>query len=146
MIGGLVLAAGAGTRFGTRSKLLADLRGIDTAHLGDGLWVRPVDIARLLGARRYSLEIECVLDVRDDVLGDRRYLLRGGPDGATCVPTERSADVTIAVADVGAVSLGGVRLSRLARAGLIGCDDEVLLRRLDLALLADRAPAPGTAF
>lgn len=126
--------------------LLTDPRGIDTGHLGDGLWIRPVDVARLLGSRRYGLEIECVLDVRDELLGDGRYLLRGGPDGATCEPTERSADVTIAVADIGAVSLGGVRLVRLARAGRVTWDDDAMLRRLDRALLADREPAHGTHF
>jgi predicted acetyltransferase len=126
--------------------LLSDPRGIDTVHLGDSLWVRPLDIERLLGARRYGLELECVVEVRDDLLGDGRYLLRGGPDGATCTRTDRTPDVTIAVADVGAVCLGGVRLGRLARAGRIGCAGDALLRRLDLALLADREPAHGTAF
>jgi predicted acetyltransferase len=126
--------------------LLGDPRGIDTVHLGDSLWVRPVDVSRLLGGRRYGLEFECVLEVRDDLLGDGRYLLHGGPDGATCRRTDRTPDVTMSVADVGAVSLGGVRLSRLARAGRIDWVDGALLRLLDLALLADREPAHGTAF
>jgi hypothetical protein len=52
----------------------------------------------------------------------------------------------LAVADVGAVSLGGVRLGRLAQAGRIDIDDPELLRRLDRALLADREPAIGTPF
>jgi predicted acetyltransferase len=87
-----------------------------------------------------------VLEVRDPLLGDGRYRLRGGPDAATCTRTDTQADLVLSVADVGALSLGGTRLTRLARAGRVECGDEQLLRRLDLALLADREPAHGTSF
>jgi predicted acetyltransferase len=126
--------------------LLDDPRGVDTTHLGDGLWVRPTDVAALLGSRCYGVDIECVLDVRDPLLGDGRFLITGGPDGATCTPSGRPADLTLAVAEVGALCLGGERLARLARAGRVGYQDAALLRRLDLAFLADREPAYGTAF
>lgn len=126
--------------------LLADPRGVDTLHLGDSLWVRPVNVPALLAARRYGVEVECTLEVRDPLLGDGRYRLCGGPDGASCAPTDRAPDLTLAVADVGALSLGGERLRRLARAGRVSCGDETLLARLDLALLADREPAHGTPF
>jgi predicted acetyltransferase len=33
--------------------LLADPRGVETTHLGDSLWLRPVDVERLLGGRAY---------------------------------------------------------------------------------------------
>jgi predicted acetyltransferase len=126
--------------------LLTDPRSVDTTHVGDGLWVRPTDVATLLGRRRYGLEIDCVIGVRDPLLGDGHYRLRGGPDGAECGPTDDPADVDLAVAEVGALSLGGVRLRRLARVGLVDWADDTLLHRLDLALLADRAPAHGTQF
>jgi predicted acetyltransferase len=126
--------------------LLEDPRGMDTRHLGDNLWVRPIDVAALLGSRRYGLDVRCVLEVRDDLLGDRRYLVQGGPDGGSCTPTDAAADVVLSVADVGALCLGGVRLQRLARAGRAAVNDLELLRRLDLALLADREPAHGTSF
>jgi predicted acetyltransferase len=126
--------------------LLEDVRGVETKHLGDGLWVRPVDVEQLLGKRCYGVDVDCVLGVRDTVLGDARYALRGGPDGATCTRTDRAPDVDLSVADLGAVSLGGVRLGRLARAGRFPDADPALVARLDLALLADREPRHGTAF
>lgn len=126
--------------------LLTDPRSVDTKHLGDGLWVRPVDVPALLGRRHYGVEIDCVLEVRDPLLGDGRYHLRGGPDGASCTRTEQLPDITFAVADVGAVCLGGARLARVARTGRVGCADAALLRRLDLALLAEREPVQGTGF
>jgi predicted acetyltransferase len=126
--------------------LLEDPRRIDTKHVGDGLWLRPVDVPALLGARRYGVDVECVLEVRDPLLGDGRYALRGGPDGASCTRTDRLPDVVLTVTDLGAISLGGVRLARLTRLGRVGGSDAALLRRLDLAMLADRAPAHGTSF
>jgi predicted acetyltransferase len=126
--------------------LLADPRGVETTHLGDSLWLRPVDVERLLGGRAYALEVDCVIGVRDGLLGDGRYLLRGGPDGAECTRTERSPHVTVDVADLGALALGGTRLSRIARTGRVDGADPALLTRLDRALLADREPASGTAF
>ena len=109
----------------------------------DLVWVRPLDVCALLGGRSYALEVEVVLQVADPLLGDGSYLLKGGPDGATCTRTERAADVALGVGALGAVCLGGTRLATLARAGVVrGADDA--LRRLDLALLADRLPFHGT--
>src|SRR3954452_17434774 len=114
--------------------LLTDPRSVDTKHVGDGLWVRPVDVPALLGGRRYGVEIDCVLEVRDPLLGDGRYRLRGGTDGASCDRTDQEADLRIAVADLGAVCLGGARRPRVARTARVGGGDTALLRRLDLAL------------
>lgn len=126
--------------------LLDDPRGVETVHLGDSLWVRPLDVAQLLGQRRYAIDVDCVLDVRDAFLGSARYRLRAGPGTASCEPTDRHADVHLDVADLGAVSLGGVRLDRLVRAGRVTGDDGAVLERLDRALLADREPVHGTYF
>jgi predicted acetyltransferase len=123
--------------------LLTDPRRVETLHIGDGMWVRPLDVCALLGGRRYALELEVVLQVIDPLLGDGRYLLRGGPDGATCTRTERAAEIALGVGALGASCLGGTRLATLARVGAVdGPGDAV--RRLDLALLADRLPFHGT--
>ncbi len=101
--------------------LLADPRGVDTTHLGDSLWLRPVDVEQLLGRRTYAVDVDVVIDVRDPLLGDGRYRLRGGPDGASCERTEARADATMSVADLGSLCLGGMRLERLVRAGRVAC-------------------------
>jgi predicted acetyltransferase len=126
--------------------LLTDGRQLRTAHVADGIWLRPIDPAAMLTARCYAVEIDCVLEVRDELFGHPRLQLRGGPDGVSCEPTDRSADVDFDVTAFGAAYVGGTRLGPLATAGLVRADDAALLSRLDRALLADRSPAHGTGF
>jgi predicted acetyltransferase len=126
--------------------LLTDARQVRTTAIADGLWVRPIDVAAMLAARSYAIDVETVIEVRDDLFGDGGYLLRGGPDGAASQRTERPPDISLGVAALGSVYLGGVRLETLGRAGQAVADDPDALTRLDRALLADRAPVHGTGF
>ena len=107
--------------------------------LADGLWVRPLDVAALLAARTYAVEVDTVLAVADPLLGDARYQLRGGPDGATCERTDALPESAWTSPTLGAVSVGGTRLGRWRSSGLVESPDARLLPRLDRALLADRA-------
>ena len=87
----------------------------------DALWVRLVDVAEALACRRYPGTGRLVLDVDDSFCdwNHGRYLLEGGPDTATCGPTHDDADLALTAADLGAIFLGGIRPSVLARAGRI---------------------------
>jgi predicted acetyltransferase len=86
----------------------------------DMLWLRPLDVAHTLGARRYACEGRLVLEV-DDPLGlcGGRFVLEGGPDGATCRATDAAAELSMGMRALGALSLGGVSVHALADAGLI---------------------------
>jgi len=124
--------------------LLTDGRQVRTTHVGDGVWVRPVDVAAMLTARTYAVDIDVVLDVRDELFGDRRVRLAGGPEGASCTSSDAPPDLTLDVSSLGALYLGGVRLAPLVAAGLVRVEDATTSTRLDRALLADRAPTHGT--
>jgi predicted acetyltransferase len=126
--------------------LLTDARQARVSTSADGVWVRPLDPAAMLAARRYDVEVDAVLEVTDRMFGDARYRLQGGADGATCERTDRTPDVTLPVTALGSTYLGGTRLQALARAGLATADDPATLARLDRALLSDRLPTHGTAF
>jgi predicted acetyltransferase len=121
--------------------LLTDYRQVRTLSSKDGLWLRPVNLPALLGARRYPVDCEAVLEVSGE-----RVALTGGPDGAECTPTDRPAQVWLDRAELGSIYLGGHRLQTLVRAGLARVDDPALLDRLDLAFGTDRAPRYGTNF
>lgn len=125
--------------------LVNESRLVKTTHVGDGLWLRPLDVPTLLAARTYAVDVDVVIGVRDELFGDGTYLLRGGNDGATCAPTDRRADVTFDVAALGAAYLGGTRLAPLSAAGRIDGDPSAMTR-LDRAFLTDRAPNYSLAF
>jgi predicted acetyltransferase len=92
--------------------LLVNGRAATLTESGDGLWVRLLDVRRALETRTYEREGGLVLEVvdGDSVDGRARFALDAGPDGATCRPTDRSADLTLDVAALGAAYLGGSRL------------------------------------
>lgn len=124
---------------------LAEPRQLRVSHLIDGLWVRILDVPAYLGARRHSIEGRLVVDVRDD---DRphcagRWVLEGGPDGATCRRTTAEPDLAMGIAELGAVSLGGVRPSTLAGAGRVTEVRTGALARADAFLSWSPAPWCG---
>jgi predicted acetyltransferase len=130
------------------AHLLADPRQVRAVEQHDGMWARVLDVPAALVARRYTVEVDVVLDVRDPFL-DRggRFRLRGGPDGAECVPADGGAPVVgVEMAALGSLLFGGAHAGALARAGLVAADDPAVLRRLDAAFRADRAPQHGTEF
>ncbi len=133
--------------------LLADPRQLRSVNQWDGVWARVLDVPEALSARRYATEIDVVLDVRDPFL-DRggRFRLRGGPDGAECVPAEYvSADssapvVGIEMAALGSLLFGGAHAGSLARARLLHADDPAVLHRVATAFRGERTPQHGTEF
>ncbi|HZA60866.1 MAG TPA: GNAT family N-acetyltransferase [Actinomycetota bacterium] len=108
--------------------MLEDTRRL-RRELFDALWVRLIDVPAALEARRYATEGSVVFEIHDGFCGwnEQRVELDGGPDGATCRPSDRSADLIMSAADLGSAYLGGVRLGTLARAGRV---DEVTHRAL----------------
>jgi predicted acetyltransferase len=92
--------------------LLTNARAADASDVGDGLWVRLLDIPRALESRTYDREGDLALEVVDaEAPGGRvRVRLEASRDGAVCRQTDRSPDLTLDVAALGAAYLGGTRL------------------------------------
>jgi len=127
--------------------LLTDPRQVRTTGAPDGMWARLLDVPAALAARRYAVEVDAVLEVGDPFL-DRggRFRLVGGPDGAECARVDRPADAHLGVDVLGALYFGAHRLRGFVAAGRAAVADAWLLRRLDVALTADRDPRYGTGF
>jgi predicted acetyltransferase len=120
--------------------MLADPRRLRQT-IGDSLWLRIVDVERSLPGRRYAVEGRLVFEVRDEFCSwaAGRYVLDGGPEGATCRRTDAEAEITLSAADLGAVYLGGPSFDMLRRAGRVEGSDTAV-RNAD-TLFAWR-PAP----
>jgi len=97
--------------------LLTNARAAVVSDIGDGLWVKLLDIPGALAARSYEAEGSVVLDVviRDGGEADAssrrmRIALEVTPDAARVVETDRSPDLTLDAGALGAAYLGGTRL------------------------------------
>jgi predicted acetyltransferase len=97
--------------------LLTNGRAAEPFEAGDGLWTRLHDIPAAFEARAWersgSLVIEAIRRDEDDGSGAEprvRVALDASPEGARAVTTDRSPDLTLDGAALGAAYLGGTRL------------------------------------
>jgi predicted acetyltransferase len=86
-------------------------------RLGDGLWVRLIDVGAALSGRTYPEDGEVVFDVRDTFCpwNEGRWRLAGG----NAERTEAEADVALEVGALGAAFLGGIGFAQLAQGGQV---------------------------
>jgi predicted acetyltransferase len=128
--------------------LLADPRRMRTTARADGIWVRVVEPGRALGERRYAREGRLALELTDAFLADNagRWLLEGGPDGASCRRDGREADLALDVRELGAAYLGGTGFRAMARSGLVQERSPGALARADAMFLAEPRPFCATFF
>jgi predicted acetyltransferase len=101
---------------------LADARAARPGGAAEFLWLRPIDVPRLLAARRYDRDAHLVLEVIDDVAGRPgpaagRYRLEVAGGEATCETTDAEPDLTLQARHLGAAVLGGTSLRDATRAG-----------------------------
>ena len=98
-------------------------------HPGDAMWIRLVDPASALAARRYQVEGSLVIEARDEQQGTTHsLLLEGGPEGASCAVTDRPPEIVLDIEDLGGAYLGWSRFRSLARAGRLSGDSQALAR------------------
>jgi predicted acetyltransferase len=127
---------------------LTNPRLLRTTLVADHLWVRLLDLPAALEARGYATEGSLVLEVTDALRPENqgRWLLEGGPGGATCQRTSRSPDLVLDVADLGAAYLGGTRLAMLGRTGRADERTRGALVRGDAMFTCDPPPWTTTYF
>ncbi|HSM01352.1 MAG TPA: GNAT family N-acetyltransferase [Acidimicrobiia bacterium] len=108
-------------------RLLADPRRVESAGY-DAIWVRILDVPTALASRRYSVDGSLVFDVIDDMRpgSGGRFRLEGGPDGASCEPTDAAADIQVPVEHLGAAYLGVPHLAELRWLGMVEGDRNAL--------------------
>jgi predicted acetyltransferase len=117
--------------------------------VGDGVWLRVVDLSSALAARTYGSPGTLVLEIRDPFCpwNAGRWRLVAGEDGRGVVePTTSAPDVTLDAEDLGATYLGTFRFSELARVGRVVEGTAGALRRADGMFAAARAPWCSTLF
>jgi predicted acetyltransferase len=121
--------------------MLDDQRAV-SSRLGDGLWVRLVDLPRALSDRTYSAPFEAVLEVADEACpwNAGRHRLSWDGRRAACERTGTKADLELSAAELGAAYLGGTTLESLARAGRVRERSTGALQAASVAFRASAEP------
>ncbi|MHB1446297.1 MAG: GNAT family N-acetyltransferase [Acidimicrobiales bacterium] len=130
--------------------LLTDARVLRARAVRDWLWVRPVDAAAVLSARRYRVSDRMTIRIEDELCpwNSGTWTLEGSADGASCQParTGFDPDLTMGPSGLGSLILGGVTPSVLVDAGVIGAGSGFDPARADLFFGTNQAPFCSTAF
>ncbi|GAA3119665.1 putative acetyltransferase [Kribbella aluminosa] len=90
-------------------------------RVGESLWVRVTDVPRALRQRQYSVPVEVVLEVRDDLIEANagRFRLTADGSSVTCERTDDTPDLSLSVTELGAVYLGERPLTEFAATGRV---------------------------
>jgi len=127
--------------------MLQDARAVKLEAKFDFLWVRVLDVCAALSGRTYAVRARLVIEVIDELgIAGGRYALDGGPEGAECVPTKDSAELTVPVASLGSLLLGGVAARTLGLAGLVTELQRGAISKADVLFRTSRAPWCNTWF
>lgn len=135
-------------------NMLANPRAVDQKVM-DNLWTRVIDLPVALTARQYSADLDVVITVTDAIIAENAGTWRitaqafGGPDGTsvpTVVRTDAPAQLTLDIADLGAVYLGGGSLAALAAAGHFAVSDPRKLGQASAAFAWPNAPVASWMF
>ena len=107
-------------------------------RLGDGIWVRLVDVGEALSARRYAADGDVVVDVRDSFCpwNEGRWRIADG----VARRTRAAAHLRCNVSALGAAYLGGVRFPQLVLAGRVEELRRGAAARADSMFRWDRSP------
>ena len=129
--------------------LLEDGRALMMTRQVDLLWMRLLDVAAALEARRYAVPGEVVLEVLDrdgDGFAAGRYILSADGERVECKRTDAGADVEITQRALASIYLGGFRLRSLLSAGVATEHTAGALERVDLMFSTPLAPWNATWF
>ena len=137
--------------------LLADPRRFSVTEMYDFLWLRLLDVAGALAARRYAAADRVVIEIDSGFPSacTKRYLLNtvsekehgsAFPFAAECTPSEAAPDLALDEGTLAATYLGGVSFATLAAAGRVRELTPGAVTRADTMFLGSTSPFCSTEF
>jgi predicted acetyltransferase len=129
--------------------LLHDGRALRQHGTNDDLWLRLLDVAAALSARRYAVPGRLVIEVLDEDLGGYaagRYVLDAGPDGAACTRTTETSDLRLPQRALASAYLGDHSVRELMITGAIDELSPGAVATADSMFATAQLPWNATAF
>jgi predicted acetyltransferase len=127
--------------------LLEDARALRQTGRYDFVWVRVLDVGAALSGRRYAVDGRLVIEVVDALgFAEGRFALEGGPEGAECLRTDETAELSMSVDVLGSLYAGGVSARVLRDTGHIDEHRPGAVDRADVMLRSSSAPWCSTWF
>ncbi|MGB3696457.1 MAG: GNAT family N-acetyltransferase [Gordonia sp. (in: high G+C Gram-positive bacteria)] len=125
---------------------LVDARALEISGRPDELWASILDVKDALELRSYAADGDLVLAVTDG-FGDRagHYRLRVAGGRGSVERTDDPAQLTIDIATLSSVYLGGISVREMTAAGRIAADADTAAAFAAL-FAVDEAPFAGTFF
>jgi predicted acetyltransferase len=125
-------------------KLVLDERAVRTVAIKDETWLRLVDVPAALSARTYRGSGAVTIAVTDEQLPANTGRYRVSSSGVQ--RTEQPPELSVDVAALATVYLGGTKWWQLARAGRVREHTGEALARAEELFGTDRLPYAGTMF
>ena len=126
-----------------------DPRRLRASALSDWLWLRILDVPGALGPRTWGAAGSLVVEVVDrfrPASGGRFRIDADAAGAGEVTATDAPADLTLGAEELGAIALGSVAPSDLARVGRVTEERSGALRTADDLFRADVAPHCATMF
>lgn len=122
---------------------LADFGQARISEVNDALWLRLLDVPAAVAGRSWAAPLDLAVELTDAQLPANAgtWRIEASAEGdARCTPSDRTPDLALDVAALGAVYLGGTSPALLADAGRIEERTPGAVERLWAALATPRAP------
>ncbi|KRE38358.1 hypothetical protein ASG73_05250 [Janibacter sp. Soil728] len=123
------------------------LRSMSVSGVADNLWVRLVDLPTAVAERGHAVDVDVVVQVRDEILTEQagrwRWTARDGIGRLS--RTDDAAAVSLDIGDLGAVWLGGQSIAARAAAGYV-TGETAAVAALDAALRTPLGPVGTIDF
>lgn len=124
--------------------LVADPRAVTVTGIRDETWLRLVDVEAALAARTYTDSAPVVIEVGDPLLPHNAARFSVGSDKVR--RTQHTPDLSVDVAALGSVYLGGNTWAQLGRAGLVSVRSAGAIKAADALFSTGSKPFAGTNF
>ncbi|WP_411035996.1 sterol carrier protein domain-containing protein [Shinella sp. BYT-45] len=124
--------------------LLRNPRTLAISGQRDESWIRPLDLAALLSARRFGGTRQIAIAVKDDLFPDNEGTWSIGPKGA--VKTKERPEARTAIAELAVLVFGASQASALQASGRIWSASAKVKEELDFTFANNHHPHSGISF